>query len=277
VRSTTNGYGNIEERYEYDVFGVPYLGDLGSGMNLGYTGKPYDASTGLYDYGYRDYSPVLARFTTLDPIRDGSNWFAYVNNDPVNYVDLWGLDKELIIYNTDPTPGSDMIISDGGNVGHTWMTIEMKFFGWGFTGPKGPESGDTVPGAVLRTEYENKWAGAPTSSYTKTITDEQAQALEDYMNNLVLAGTEYNLGGRAIDSNATMCTEAIIEALHATGVLTPAESSIINNPYGRWGDFMPDPPPAGFEAAKDKFKDLTSPNPNEFEKRQDHLNKNKGR
>ena len=31
------------------------------------------------------------RFTTVDPIRDGSNWFTYVNNDPVNYVDLWGL------------------------------------------------------------------------------------------------------------------------------------------------------------------------------------------
>jgi uncharacterized protein RhaS with RHS repeats len=46
---------------------------------------------GLYDYGYRDYSPTLARFTTVDPIRDGTNWFAYVNNDSVNYVDLWGL------------------------------------------------------------------------------------------------------------------------------------------------------------------------------------------
>lgn len=31
------------------------------------------------------------RFTTVDPIRDGTNWFAYVNNDPVNYVDLLGL------------------------------------------------------------------------------------------------------------------------------------------------------------------------------------------
>jgi RHS repeat-associated protein len=61
-------------------------------MNLGYTGKPYDTATGLYNYGYRDYKPELARFTTVDPIRDGSNWFAYVNNDPVNFVDLWGLD-----------------------------------------------------------------------------------------------------------------------------------------------------------------------------------------
>ena len=47
--------------------------------------------TGLYNYGYRDYSPHTVRFTTVDPIRDGTNWFAYVNNDPVNYVDLWGL------------------------------------------------------------------------------------------------------------------------------------------------------------------------------------------
>jgi RHS repeat-associated protein len=33
-------------------------------MNLGYTGKPYDGATGLYGYGYRDYMPQAARFTT---------------------------------------------------------------------------------------------------------------------------------------------------------------------------------------------------------------------
>jgi RHS repeat-associated protein len=65
-------------------------------MNLGYTGKPYDSRTGLYNYGYRDYEPGTARFTTVDPVRDGSNWFAYVNNDPVNWVDPWGLDSALL-------------------------------------------------------------------------------------------------------------------------------------------------------------------------------------
>jgi uncharacterized protein RhaS with RHS repeats len=50
-----------------------------------------DSATGMYDYGYRDYMPEVARFTTLDPVRDGANWFAYVNNDPVNWVDAWGL------------------------------------------------------------------------------------------------------------------------------------------------------------------------------------------
>jgi RHS repeat-associated protein len=91
VRTTTGVSGSIEERYEYDVFGVPYQGDLTQGMDLGYTGKPYDAVTGLYDYGYRDYKAEVARFTSEDPIRDGSNWYAYVNNDPVNWVDPWGL------------------------------------------------------------------------------------------------------------------------------------------------------------------------------------------
>jgi RHS repeat-associated protein len=91
VRGATNDYGLLEERYEYDAFGKPYKGDLNSGMNLGYTGKPYDTATGMYNYGYRDYQPEVARFTTIDPIRDGANWFAYVNNDPVNWVDLWGL------------------------------------------------------------------------------------------------------------------------------------------------------------------------------------------
>jgi hypothetical protein len=43
--------------------------DLTSGMNLGYTGKPYNRATGLcnynynYNYGYRDYKPDAVRFT----------------------------------------------------------------------------------------------------------------------------------------------------------------------------------------------------------------------
>ena len=41
----------------------------------------------MYSYG----EPVSARFTTIDPIRDGSNWFSYVVNDPVNYCDPFGL------------------------------------------------------------------------------------------------------------------------------------------------------------------------------------------
>ena len=79
----------------YDIFGNPYqktgsfLAD--DSLDFGYLGKPYNADTELYDYGFRDHSPEIARFTSVDPIRDGRNWYSYVVNDPVNYVDLWGL------------------------------------------------------------------------------------------------------------------------------------------------------------------------------------------
>ena len=91
TRSVTDNHGVQESYYDYDIFGSPITGDYTTGTDYGYLGKPYDSITGLYNYGYRDYSPQTVRFTTVDPIRDGSNWFAYVNNDPVNYVDLWGL------------------------------------------------------------------------------------------------------------------------------------------------------------------------------------------
>ena len=68
-----------------------YKGNSPYGLETGYTGKPYDSVTGLSDYGFRDYSPKYARFITEDPIRDGENWFAYVGNNPVNWIDPWGL------------------------------------------------------------------------------------------------------------------------------------------------------------------------------------------
>ena len=50
------------------------------------------------------------RFTTVDPIRDGSNWFAYVNNDPVNYVDLDGLMAVTVVAGTVATVSGGTII-----------------------------------------------------------------------------------------------------------------------------------------------------------------------
>lgn len=100
----TGVHGRIDERYEYDAYGVVYgdrsrsfLPTFASLSNDGtdylYNGKRRDAATGLSDYGYRDYAPRLARFTTVDPIRDGRNWYACVNSDPINFVDPWGLDS----------------------------------------------------------------------------------------------------------------------------------------------------------------------------------------
>jgi RHS repeat-associated protein len=93
VRSSTHDDGLNANYYDYDVFGKPF----GETNDYGYVGKPYDPTTGMYNYGYRDYSPKTARFTTVDPIRDGHNWYAYCSNDPVNFVDLWGL-EDIVIF-----------------------------------------------------------------------------------------------------------------------------------------------------------------------------------
>ena len=91
IRTTTDIYGSATKSYSYDAFGTLVQGDLSGTTDFGYAGKQLDPTALLYNYGYRDYNPLAARFTTSDPIRDGTNWFNYCNGDPVNFVDLWGL------------------------------------------------------------------------------------------------------------------------------------------------------------------------------------------
>ena len=100
----TDKKGHVEGNFSYDAFGTLYddsrfswgndnLNERGKHsvpLNL-YNGKRLDPAVGLYDYGFRDYSPQQMRFTTVDPIKSGSNWYAYVNNDPVNFIDPLGL------------------------------------------------------------------------------------------------------------------------------------------------------------------------------------------
>ena len=45
----------------------------------------------LYYFNARYYDPYTARFITIDPIKDGSNWYAYCSNNPLKFVDPDGL------------------------------------------------------------------------------------------------------------------------------------------------------------------------------------------
>ncbi len=91
VNTITDQRGRLAETRAYSAFGMPE-NEIDGSIPWSWIGKPYDPDTGLIDFGYRDYDPALARFTTTDPARDGFNWYTYAGNDPVNFLDLWGLE-----------------------------------------------------------------------------------------------------------------------------------------------------------------------------------------
>ena len=93
VTCVTDVYGISKGNFTYDAFGLLTFGNYSGSKDFGYLGKQQDVTSEFYNYGYRDYAPKLSRFTTIDPIRDGYNWYSYCSNDPVNFKDCSGLDQ----------------------------------------------------------------------------------------------------------------------------------------------------------------------------------------
>ena len=99
--------GSPSADYEYDPFGqrVRYSGAAARINPFQFSTKYLDDETGFSYYGHRFYNPSTGRWLSRDPIgeRGVANPFAFVGNDPIAKIDLFGLSTWIEPVATDPT------------------------------------------------------------------------------------------------------------------------------------------------------------------------------
>ncbi|MFY9909071.1 MAG: RHS repeat-associated core domain-containing protein [Candidatus Sulfotelmatobacter sp.] len=94
ISSLTNSASAVAGTYVYDAFGN-LTGSTGSITNpFRYTGREFDAETGVYFYRARYYDSTVGRYIGEDPLGfpgSGPNFYGYVKNDPITLTDPFGL------------------------------------------------------------------------------------------------------------------------------------------------------------------------------------------
>jgi len=94
IRYLTDSAGTIVNAYDYDSYGRPMFGITAFDQPFAYTGREWGQATGLYHYRARAYDAEMGRFLQEDPIGCASgdlNFYRYVKNNPVRYIDPSGL------------------------------------------------------------------------------------------------------------------------------------------------------------------------------------------
>jgi len=84
----------------YEPFGEAHVHPTSSVVNNHrFPGQCFDQETGLHYNYHRYYDPKTGRYITADPIGvlGSLNLFVYAENNPIHFLDPWGLKTWLFI------------------------------------------------------------------------------------------------------------------------------------------------------------------------------------
>jgi len=229
---------------DYDEWGKPRtpidrdMNMAGVDNAIGFTSYTYDVVLDKFFAQARMYDQNNRRFMASDPIKDGLNWYAYVGNSPIVFIDPLGLDATLDKYMNDnyagkmtvtfvveqPVAGSREVMSSGG-VGHTFIRLDYGdgtvnyrgFYPNEQMGQKDILQQKAVVGAIVD-DSTHMWNIA----VVYEISERQAMQIANFINGY---SQTYNMTIRN-------CTTFAVEALQAAGIKAPTQEALWTLPTG---------------------------------------------
>lgn len=107
--SGTTSSGNPSDINTYDEYGI---GGPNNSSYFGFTGQTRLSALGLHYYKARFYNQEIGRFMQPDPTgyRAGLNIYAYVENDPINLIDPFGLQSSPQVDGPGITDLDDIVV-----------------------------------------------------------------------------------------------------------------------------------------------------------------------
>jgi RHS repeat-associated protein/uncharacterized repeat protein (TIGR02543 family) len=131
VRAVTDADGTVIARHDFRPFGEELNPQTPPHDRKLFTGQERDFETGL-DYFYaRQLRVQTGRFTTPDPVADlawtdptrgATNPYAYVNNNPLRYVDPTGMTSGLVHLNCTGVESCAQMMSNWASANNGWCT-----------------------------------------------------------------------------------------------------------------------------------------------------------